>query len=310
MADPAGISNFADANTIFREAVSSVFSEAPPGVAANFCDIDASFSGKDYELDVLLSFPQFREWIGERQRKSLRAAAKREPLKTYEMSIQVPRRHVEYDNLNVFTQNINRWLGGGDWLDQVIVPQLLANTATGYDGSALLANSHAWSNSTGDNLTTDALSFASYQAAREAMGDFQDEDGKPTPFRPTHLLVGPELERTALEVTGSLRPVPVSNAGALDATSNVVAAVNLENYIGDAAVLVSPRITASQWFVMDLSRAGIRPFYCGVGRNPTAMPPSEDDFYKREKDMLDYFTYYDMAVVVGEWRCIYGSVTA
>jgi len=298
--------NLAVANTVARDAFSEAFSQRVPGVAEQFTEVE-SIDGKTYELNPLSSFPGFSEWIASKTFKDVRADSVSAELKVYESSIAIPRIDIQYDRLNHLSRNIANWARQLDWLDQVVIPRLLANDLTGFNGQSLLADAHPNSNGTGDNLTTDALSFDAYRDARDAMMSFQDEDGNPIGRVPTALLVGPELERSALEITGSLRPYNVTSGGALDGGSNVVGTATLENYIGDAAVLVSQRITDASWFVMHLGTPGLRPFYAGVGREPDFVTRDDMDSDARfYNDLFEYSAEFDMALVCGLWSTIYG----
>ncbi len=310
----AGSSSLQIAQLAFDALYQDVFAQPQQAYVADIFAKKVSTDGKYLNIPVTTSYPRLREWVASKAIKDLRAFSQTIEVKPYEATVGIKRLDYECDRSGAVAATLAQHLANAKrGLDDLLVTSYLANTAVGFDGVSLLNDSHPFSNSTGDNLTTSALTFSTFRSGIEAMSDFTDEDGTPLNIMPTHLLVGPAQIRTALELVGADRPVAVSNAGATDATSNVVGAVTIPNvFQGMVTVVNSPWITGNQWLLAHVSPA-LAPFTIAVkraiepivkdGRDMTADSRFFDDTY--------YFSLEgDLAVAPGVWQCAYGSVTA
>lgn len=185
---------------------------------------------------------------------------------------------------------------------------LKANTKTGVDGVALISASHTSGSLTQSNLTTTALGHSSYRAGKAAMRGLERENGQPYNINPTHLFVPEGLEDVAREVTGADKVVALDNTGA-EATSGVVAATSIKNvYQGDTTVVVTPRMTAGTWLLMDLSTPGFRPWVHKLAKSPTPIMPDPRDESNRQRSMLEYILSGDIAQGPGNWQTAYGKI--
>lgn len=312
----AGSSNLLAAQTLFEAAYQSAINGAASSGAPALIAQDITAPGANrVSIPVVTSLPRLREWLGSRVSKDLRAFRQDVDIKTYEATVQIKRRDLDGDSsgavaaalIGSFPQRLQAML------EDVCITTLVANALTGYDGVALLNASHPFSSGTGNNITTDALGFASFRAAKQAMRLFADEDGTPLNMNPTHLLVGPQNERTALEVVGADRPVPYS-ASAQDASSSIVAATTITNvYAGECQVIVSPWITGGQWFLMDLSKPGIRPMVRAVHRELEPISTVEDGMTHYVRFTYDEYHFGvegDFTYAPGVWQTVYGRVAA
>ena len=307
----AGNANLISAQATYLALYQELFANGPSGVAALIAQT-VPVSGKRLSVPVVTSFPRLREWIGSRVSKDLRAFRQDIDIKTYEATTTLPRLDVDADQSGAVGAHLRSFLASAaSQIDDVMIAGLIANTQAGYDGVSLLNASHPFSSSTGNNLTTDALGFASFRAAKAAMRAFADEDGRPLGVNPTHMLVGPQLERTALEVVGADRPVPYS-ASAQDASSSIVAATTITNvYQGECQVIVSPWITGNQWFLMDLSKPGLRPITRAVYREVEPVETQVDgmsSYLRFEYDEYAFALEGDFTFAPGLWQLIYGRV--
>lgn len=309
----AGQTNLDTARTTVETSVNEVFGDRPPGVWSAFTTVVPA-SGTKYELNVVDGAPAPREWIGSKQFGGLRAYKLSGDLRKWERSLRIAMDDIRGDSNGVVNARLADFVSStGDLYDYILLTELLSNP-TGYDGVALMSNSHpnVGGSGTSDNLTTADLSFTELRNAREAMWEMKDEAGEPLNVTPTDILVGPESERIAMEITGSDRPVAVSNAGALDATSNVVAVTNLKHFDGGSLrVHVSPRIGGGQFFIMDLSRGRRKPMYLFEFEGPRADikdDPKDDNVFFQDEAL--YSITAKASPAAGDWHCIYGSVTA
>lgn len=302
------VSAHENANTLYEAALSELFTVGPDDVARAMT-ASYSTSAKVGSINVLASLPQVEDWIGDKIFKAPRAYSFTTDIGKFQASIELPRRDFEGDQLGVVNRQIQGFLANNrSWFTKLVTEKLLANTWTGYDGVTLLSNSHPDTDSTGDNLSTAQLSFDAYKTARQAVYQFEDEYGTPVGGPPDILMVGPVNERLALEVTGSLRPVRVAADGSVDAGTGI-AAVNLENYIGDAAVVVNQWIPDDSWFVVRGNAPGnAKPFgYFDVGSRSVQMN-SMDDEGRYMRDVFRFSIEIDGAFFPLAWQTIYGAI--
>ena len=298
------------ANTAFETAANSIFSGTVPGVWSQFTTLRPQ-TGKFAELDIVDGIPQFREWIGSRQRKGLRAYSLNAPIRKWEMTLGIPVDDINGDKTGVVADRLSDFAGrGAVAYDQILVPELLSNPV-GYDEVGLFAATHGRGNSLADqnNIVTGALNYAAYRTARSTMRQFTDYYGEPIGILPTHLMVGPEQEEVAMQVTGSDKLVGIDASGDLGGT--IVDAGMLRNYIGgDANVIVSDRISGNEWCTFDLSKGAAKPMYAAEFLAPRTDilddPTSENVFYR---DEIIYGITAKLTPMAMAWQTAYGNPT-
>lgn len=275
MADPVGSLSIASANTQFLSIGQEVFNRPMDGQFSLY-STEQPCDGLYMELDALGAAAGVSELTGSRPGANIRAYARRVPVKPYTTPVlELPRNVVENDKTGMVSKRLTDYLNANAaFWDKPVTDALLAN-GTCIDGVALLSNSHPFADQSGgtwDNLGA-AFSAAQLYAGWEAMTSLVNEFGEPMNLRPTHLMVGPSLEQEAMDLLGVNRGVPYNSSGAPDATSSVVAAIQLENWLkGRLQLIVNPRIVGSgfsaSWFLMDLSRPGAKPMAVGQAIAP------------------------------------------
>lgn len=307
----AGTSALAAASAYFDGTMLGSVFNGPKGYIGEQICTSVAAKAKSTELQITIATPQLAVQNGALQLKSLRAFNQSIPNQIWSKAIEIPRFDIENDRSGSVIQAVDRFVQQiPDDLEARIIASLLANTALGFDNVALLNAAHPFSNGTGNNITTNALGFESYRAARASMRLFADEDGRPIGCSPTHLLVGPGNERIAREITGADRPVPYS-ATAQDATSGIASATTIANaFVGDVTVLVSDKIPGGQWFLMDCSKA------C----KPTVRGVAEELHLTQLVDQENSHTFFTDQIVMkasgymgfgpGHWATIIGRVAA
>jgi phage major head subunit gpT-like protein len=261
----AGSANIATAQTAYEAIFNEMFSggfQGSYGLYTRTVDITA----ESLSIPVATSFPMVKQMLGTMEWDSIRALMQTVTPTSHGAGIRLKRATVLGDASGVVESTIRAFLAsqGGDAsasIEKLVADMLIANTKLGHDGVALLSDSHPYSNSTGDNLATGvALSYAAYRTWKSNMRKFQSERGIVLGINPTHLMVGPALEATALEIVGAVRPVSVDSSGAFGTTASVVGAATIENVAkGEVDVIVNPYLGDSAWLLMDLSKPGLRP---------------------------------------------------
>ncbi|MNN20941.1 Mu-like prophage major head subunit gpT [compost metagenome] len=142
------------------------------------------------------------------------------------------------------------------------------------------------------SCATQAAAQAGYGAARTAMRQFKDEDGRPLDVSPTVLLVGPALEDTARALL----------------TSERLEDGRINPYRNTAELVVSARITSdTAWYLLDTSKP-VRPFIYQERKAPNFVQqtdPQADDVFMRKK--FKFGAEARAAGGYGFWQLAYGS---
>lgn len=301
------------ANTTINTAVNAIFNNKLAPTWNQFTATQTA-PGTSIEIVAVDGLPQIRERVAGAAlvHGNLRAYKKNLAYRQWEMTFDLPRILVENDQSGVVGERVRAFASRiPTAVDKIVIDALIANTITGYDGQALLSNSHPNVNgTTADNLQTGAITWAMMRTVTEAMGDLTDENGEPLGIRPSHLLVGPALRRTARELAGDMRPVAIGDASAVDAAT-AKAALGFVNYDGqELTVIESPRITGNEYVFFALNQ-GTMPFFLGEFtklRMLQQTTEASDAVY--ERDTYSWSIQGDLAPCPFAWHCAHGSVTA
>lgn len=212
--------------------------------------------------------PQMTKWAGDRRIGKL--GAEGFTIENYDWSngFEIDKPSLRRDQLGLYSPKI-RELAMMGYLHQLTILIDLLNggfTGLGYDAVTFFNDSHpnGW-----DNYTNELFDADAYKAAVTRLKGVTNSDGEPLRLRPTHLIVGNDLEWTAREVLESERLA----SGATNITR------------GTAQLIVEPRITAKYWFVADLSRP-VKPLILQIEEdiNESMQTNAEsDDVFHRNK---------------------------
>lgn len=217
-------------------------------------------TNRQEDFKFLGDIPQLREWVDDRPMAKLRTESISVVARPYSTGIRVDANDILDDRLNVVEPRIRMLASRARQHVAKSMVELLLNgfvaapfprisDGLAYDGANFFSAAHInGSGPTQSNLETAALTATSYEAGRVAMQSLKDEESEPLEIRPNFLLVGPSLEKTALEIVQSSFS---EQSGA--AVDNVLQ--------GTATVSVSQRLTgsfANFWFLADLSQP-VRP---------------------------------------------------
>ncbi|AKF08883.1 Mu-like prophage major head subunit gpT family protein [Sandaracinus amylolyticus] len=303
-------SKYAAANTAFIASFEALFGRPGQVLSDLICE-KVPVSGMTLEAPFLGSGSTVREWVGSKRFEDLRAHGKSYPVKPYEKSIRLPALQVRHDTTGAIGRAIAREMGGAvaGYFEKPVFDMLYSNPS-GFDGVALISGSHPYgaAGATQSNTTSNALSHSSFRAGIQAMQSWTMGNGEPLEMSPTHLVVGVDNEAIALEIAGIDKPVGVAGDGSLDSGTRV-AAVTIRNvYEGRVTVVVSPRVRSGCWYLMDLSKPGLRPLVLGEARAPTPIPLDDEKTYSRfYRDEWVGSVEADFALGAGLWPTIYGK---
>lgn len=303
------------ANTEFTTIANDIFNRRSDSAWTMFAKV-IPVSGQTLELDAIGPSPAVSKMLGSRPFSSLRAYAKPTPVVEYTADgLEMPRTVVELDKSGIVTSRLSDYLASVSSFFEKPVIDLLLSNPVGIDGVTLLNDSHPYGNAgaTWDNKTSNALTQTELEAGIVAMRSLRFENGEPAGFFPTHLVVGPALEREALDLVGESRLVPYNSSGAPDTTSSVVAVAGLRNWIGGRlSVVVVDRFANgtndADWYLMDLSKPNVRPLAVGEGIAPSGVV-NDDPKSEAMINRACYQYYVSAAAAITGYapQCIYGK---
>ena len=279
---------------------------AAPSVWKKIAMLVPSTSGQN-DYVWLSKFPKMRQWVGDKNVKSLEGAKYTIANKDWEATVEVDRNDIEDDNLGIYGPQAQMAGDSAAQLPDEIVMDLVngafANVC--FDGQFFCDTDHPVKNPTTGlyesvsnksavalSVATQAAAIASYGAARTAMRKFKDDEGRPLNINPNVLLVGPALEHIALAL--------IVNDRLDDGKANP--------YKGTAEVVVDARITSDiAWFLLDTTKP-IKPFIYQERKAPVFVEQTDmnsDDVFNRKK--FKYGAEARAAGGYGFWQLAFGS---
>lgn len=172
--------------------------------------------GADEKYGFLGAMPGMKEWIGDRQFQTLRAADYTLVNKEYESSVNIDKNDIDDDRLGMYGPVLQQLgMEAAHHPDELLLSLIVAGESTAcFDGQYFFDTDHSWgdSGSQSNDLTYAAASGttptedefrSAYHAARKAMLQFKNDQGKlfirPTvrPLPNLLLVVPPDLEEVA-----------------------------------------------------------------------------------------------------------------
>lgn len=249
-------------------------------------------------------FPKMRKWIGEKVSKALEAFTYTIENDDYEATVEVDRNDIEDDELGQYgMQAQEAGYSSAQWPDELVYEAVNgAFTNPCYDGQYFCDTDHPVGDSTASNKGTAALTIAtlaaaqaSYGAARTAMRNLKDDEGRPLGIRPNILLVPPALEDTGRAL--------LTNDRLEDGKPNP--------YKGTAELVVGDWLTSdTAWFLLD-TRRPIKPFVFQKRKAPVFV--SQTDLASDAVFSLKKFKFGAEArgaAGYALWQLCYGSTGA
>lgn len=263
---------FINLKTIFNNA----FAAAPSQWNQTAMLVPSGSSQNDYNW--LSAFPRMRKWIGEKAIKSLEAFKYSIVNDDWEATVEVNRNHIDDDQLGIYAPQAQMAGFSARQLPDEIVSDLKNNAFTSlcYDGQFFYDTDHLVAGASVSNKLTVALSVAtpaaaqaSYGAARTAIMNFKDDEGRPLALIPNVLEVPPALESVALTLI---------NSDKLNDNSP-------NPYKGTATVIVNPRLTSSTAWFLHVTNMPVKPFIYQERKAPVFVEqtdPQADDVFNRK----------------------------
>lgn len=305
------------AETTYTTAFGELGVNKQPGVYEQYVE-KISASSEIVNFNFVSNYPQMREWTGARIEKFVRTHQMAGRLRTYEATMRLRRKTLQYSdqNIGLISQTIRNFLQvGAQAYDQAAIAEFMAASNLGntcFDGSALFSATHAYGSAgaTWSNLAAGTnYSWQAQDAGRQAMREFRFESGEPAGMNPTHLFVGPKLERVAKEANQAkdrivkLGPTGAETTSALPGVNTATLFTNI--WAGEMNVVVDNRITDYTWTLADLSKPGLKPIFFLEGEAPRPQMPNENDPELFWRDDFVYGIRADYSAIPGHPICVY-----
>lgn len=232
-------------------------------------------TSKENDYSWLSRFPRMRKWIGDKVIKALEAFHYTIVNDDWEATIEVDRNDIEDDTLGIYAPQAQEAGFSARQLPDEIVSDLKNNAFASecYDNQFFYDTDHPVGDGDGgitsvSNKLTTALSNAtlaaaqaSYGAARTAIMQFKDDEGRPLGLMPDTLEVPP-----ALETVGRLL---VENEKLADDTPNP--------FRGTAKLIVNPRLTSTTAWFLHVTTRPVKPFVYQERKAPVFVQQTDTD---------------------------------
>lgn len=286
---------FITLKTTFNKA----FESAPSIWEKTTMKVPSGSSQNDYTW--LSRFPKMIKWLGSKTVKVLKAHTYTVVNDDYEATVEVDRNDINDDNLGIYAPMAKEAGFSSKQLPDEIDAELKNNAFTNecFDGQYFYDTDHVVAGASVSNKGTAALSAAnkagvaaSYGAARLAIMNFKDDEGRPLGLIPNLLEVSP-----ALEATGKLI---CNNKKLEDDKPNP--------YVGTAEVVVNPRLTSSTQWMLHVTNRPLKPYIYQEREKPAFVQqinPDTEAVFMRKK--FKFGAEARVAGGYGLWQLSYGS---
>lgn len=164
-----------------------LFRDFPSTTAANF-------------YAWLDQIPGFRQWVGDRQFKNVRGQKFEIVNLDFEDSVSMGKNEIEDDQYGVYAPIVQMMAEMWSLKKFQLVIDVLTGNPACFTGKNFFAENHPYGDNTITNVTTDALSETSFNAAFTAASAWKFSNGELVRPRFTHLVHGPKLHATAFAI--------------------------------------------------------------------------------------------------------------
>jgi hypothetical protein len=171
-----------------------------PPVDISFMVTDFPGEGSGNLYPWLERTPNFRKWVGDRIFNNVKTNGFFVAHEIFEKSESIPATAIKDDLWKVYVPLLGMHATAWLQLKYSLVLDVLVNNPLTFDGKALFANDHAYGDNALDNLTDQALSVASFEAAFTDAGSWRYSNGDLVRPVWTHLIHGPKLRGTAFNI--------------------------------------------------------------------------------------------------------------
>jgi len=202
-----------------------------------------------------------RKWLGDRVLSNIESGKLTIANDDFEKTITVRRNDIEDDQYGLYVPVIGAMGASAGMLWMRLGIDALVGNGTWADGKAFFAADRKYGAQDIVNYGTDALTAATYKAAKAKMESFVLHGGEPGEVVVTHLVVGPTLRDAAWDIVKN--EWVSAGTGKGGATKNPNA--------GSSELRVSRRLVgarANYWFLIG-QQGGMKPVYVQKRKEPT-----------------------------------------
>lgn len=270
-------------STAFQQGVTRA-----PAVDFSFMYTDFPSDSSENMYNWIDLIAGFREWVGDRVWNDIQARKFLVPNKDFECSHSLGRNDL-LDNRYGIAGTILQ-MKGGAWpvLLMDLVANVLVNNPKAFTDKALAAAGHAYGKHTFTNLTTEALSEDSLNAAFVAAAGWKWSNGELIRPKFTHLLVGQKLRTTAFSLVKADSKIKIvtNKAG----SENVGAGEEPNPNFGLVELVVVPHFAGDAddyWALVDCSGV-IKPIARQIRETPTPKMDTEP-FLVEKSGKVDFY---------------------
>lgn len=251
------------------------------------------------EMVGLGTVPTWRKWVDERRAGGFKEYKYNIKNLPFEHTISLDKRLMQFDKTGQIKLKatsagaaFEKWISKKAWNTLRAGASIIC-----YDGQYFFDTDHNWSGTNQSNYKgCSALDATNLGEIRAAMMNFTDEQGQPLGVMPNLLVVGPDNEQAAWELTKS--------------QYNTGAASFKGNFFQGLEYIVVPWITgsstANEFYLIDTSMVGVKPvIHTRVTPNPEITAQEGDSYAGFNRNEYQYGAYYDGGFGLGDWFTAY-----
>lgn len=258
-------------------------------------------TGGYVKYDWLGKFPKMERWVGKKEIKKLENYSYTVVNENFAATIEVARNDIEDDQLGIYKPQAESAAWSAKQLPDELVFELVNKsfTAKCYDGKPFIADNHPNGKLTASNKGNKKLSIetlakaqGSFGAARIAMMQQKDDQGRPLNVKPNILLV----------------PVALGDTARALMTMDRLEDGKPNPYKGTAEVVEEPRLTDDDaWYLLDTTKP-VKPFIYQERKKPMFVQQTSMDSPTVYMEGVFYFGAEARAAAgFGHWQLAYGS---
>lgn len=294
--------NAAALSAIFMT-MSTVFNKTFADVETTYQKIAMTVPSSSAYVDYrwLANFPQMKRWVGAKQVTKLSDYKYTIVNENFAATVEVSRNDIEDDQLGIYKPQAESAAWSAKQLPDELIYELVNKSFTEkcYDGKAFIADNHPVGKGVVGNKGKKKLSIeslakaqASFGAARIAMMQVKDDEGRPLNVKPNILLV----------------PVALGDTARALMTVDRLEDGKPNPYKGVCEVVEEPRLTSdSAWFLLDCNKP-VKPFVYQERKKPQFVQQTNmdsDDVFNR--GVYKFGAEARAAAGFGHWQLAYGS---
>jgi len=288
----------------------ALFTQELTGVNLDWSKV-ATEMPSDTDLETynwLGEFPRMRAWKGSKIVKDLFTHNYSIKNYDYELTIGVSRNTFEDNKLGLEKARISGMArAAGEYVDYLVFSQLADALSTCYDGQLFYDTDHSEGNSgTQSNKSTSALSATTLKAGLLAMRKFKNDQGLSLDIVADTLVVPPDLEDTALELTKS--QLLLVSGLASTSSASYAPDMNILSQRGLTVLCKAILPETDHWFLLS-TKGVVKPVLLQVRKPNTFValdqPTAENVFWRKE---YNYGVEARYGCGYGLWQYAYGGI--